>query len=307
MFKLMHTKNSLIKQLIRSKHKATHWSVLRKKIHPTDKALEHFDDFYKDVYGSLWLNIRKGLLGKQKYVAVLNNYADTEPTMTALENAGALNMRTLYTLEKDNINEALEKRKRLAYLENIIKQESDSVEDVQPNLPVEKAEKPTASLEASLSNAVIDSSRLVSSNDSSSASSLSHFLPATKLKGMEDFIPESQHYKYFDETAQSSKLEKEYNLHFPEHLNIYCFEEDNFSKFESPKRDLTNVYNYYVMDGGSVLPVLALDLKPGHRFLDMCAAPGGKSYVALQTLYPECVSSTFTIWTNGGLNRIVLK
>lgn len=41
------------------------------------------------------------------------------------------------------------------------------------------------------------------------------------------------------------------------------------------------------MDGGSILPVLALDLKPGDTMLDMCAAPGGKSLVALQTLYPR--------------------
>lgn len=40
------------------------------------------------------------------------------------------------------------------------------------------------------------------------------------------------------------------------------------------------------MDAGSILPVLALGLKPGDRVLDMCAAPGGKSYVCLQTLYP---------------------
>ncbi|KAG5875501.1 hypothetical protein JTB14_036947 [Gonioctena quinquepunctata] len=45
------------------------------------------------------------------------------------------------------------------------------------------------------------------------------------------------------------------------------------------------------MDGGSVLPILALDIKPGHRVLDMCASPGGKSLLAIQTLYPECVVS----------------
>lgn len=44
--------------------------------------------------------------------------------------------------------------------------------------------------------------------------------------------------------------------------------------------------DYYLMNASSLLPVLALNLTPGDRVLDMCAAPGGKSIVTLQTLYP---------------------
>jgi len=40
------------------------------------------------------------------------------------------------------------------------------------------------------------------------------------------------------------------------------------------------------MDGGSILPVFALDLKLGDRVLDMCSAPGGKALATLQTLLP---------------------
>lgn len=38
------------------------------------------------------------------------------------------------------------------------------------------------------------------------------------------------------------------------------------------------------MDGASILPILALGLKLGDKVLDLCAAPGGKSLTALQTL-----------------------
>jgi hypothetical protein len=48
--------------------------------------------------------------------------------------------------------------------------------------------------------------------------------------------------------------------------------------------DLT--LGYYLMDGGSILPVFALDLKLGDRVLDMCSAPGGKALATLQTLLP---------------------
>jgi len=46
------------------------------------------------------------------------------------------------------------------------------------------------------------------------------------------------------------------------------------------------VLDYYMLDGGSLLPVLALGVNPGDRVLDMCAAPGGKSLMILQTLFP---------------------
>lgn len=45
--------------------------------------------------------------------------------------------------------------------------------------------------------------------------------------------------------------------------------------------------DYYLLDGASVLPVLALDLQAGDVVLDMCAAPGGKTLSILQTLMPH--------------------
>lgn len=54
------------------------------------------------------------------------------------------------------------------------------------------------------------------------------------------------------------------------------------------KRSLGNTIEhwlgfYYVQEASSILPVIALDPKPGERILDMCAAPGGKAtYVAAE-------------------------
>lgn len=35
--------------------------------------------------------------------------------------------------------------------------------------------------------------------------------------------------------------------------------------------------NFYYLDAASILPIIALDPKPGEKVLDLCAAPGGKS------------------------------
>ena len=41
---------------------------------------------------------------------------------------------------------------------------------------------------------------------------------------------------------------------------------------------------YYLLDAASILPIIALDLRPNDRVLDMCAAPGGKSLAISQCL-----------------------
>lgn len=37
------------------------------------------------------------------------------------------------------------------------------------------------------------------------------------------------------------------------------------------------------------MPVLSLDLKPGDTLLDMCAAPGGKTLIAFQSLVAKLI------------------
>lgn len=136
----------------------------------------------------------------------------------------------------------------------------------------------------------IDYRRTVDS--SVGAAALHEFIPATKLKGMEDWIPESDHYKYYNSTADFPlKIEMEDDFVFPDQLNIFTYEQGNVSTFIKPKRSVAGVFSHFLMDGASVLPPLALAIQPGDRVLDACAAPGGKSLAMLQTLYPEFLVS----------------
>nr|CAH7740050.1 unnamed protein product [Callosobruchus chinensis] len=299
------------KQFVRYKNPRDHWSVLRKKVHPSDKALTHMDDFYKQVFNDKWPKIRKAMLGKQKYVAVINNFGDDKETMQDLEMTGALNMRTLFNLEKGYLKEERRKNINKETMEKIFrldeqldrKIKSNSEDDSNDPKPNEKFTARDFSLASSLEKAKYDSRRLIDLKDPLSTEALHEFLPASEIKGREDFVPESTHYKLYDQqTHFAVKVETEHDIPFPDHLNIYCYERDNTNDFEAPKRSATDVINYYLMDGGSILPVLALDLKPGNKFLDMCSAPGGKSLLALQTFFPELVVSNDI--SHSRLNRV---
>jgi len=80
-------------QIIHKRTKKTHWAVIKKKIHPKDKALEHFDDFYGSVYGNRWKSLRLALLSPHKYIAIVNNFGNPEKVSQELEWSGAMNIR----------------------------------------------------------------------------------------------------------------------------------------------------------------------------------------------------------------------
>lgn len=56
-----------------------------------------------------------------------------------------------------------------------------------------------------------------------------------------------------------------------------CYVTPGERGFVSPDLFEREPFVYYLLDGASVMAPMALDVKPGERVLDMCAAPGGKS------------------------------
>lgn len=309
----------LLKIPVRYKNPKHHWSVLRKRKTHKDKALEHFDEFYGSVYGKVWEDIRSVLLGKSnKYVAVINNFSDSAIARSNLELLGAVNLKRVYDVYKEDLernkqtqkqNESvtesqkynkltddLLEKARLAEFEAILPGDHAKVMEV---LRAEEAAKfevessdpleiKLQSIEEELNEVEIDTSRIIEPNVNISL--LHEYVPTTKIKGLDDWILESDQYKFYTK-AQDFKVDviKESVLLFPEHLHVYMHEKGNNSRFPNPKIGPTGVRDYYLMDAGSILPVLALDIQSNDVVLDMCASPGGKTLAILQTLLPRVV------------------
>ncbi|XP_022180254.1 5-methylcytosine rRNA methyltransferase NSUN4 [Myzus persicae] len=275
-------------QIVHVRTKKTHWSSIKKRIHPKDKALEHFDDFYGSVYGKRWRSIRLALLSPHKYIAIVNNFGDSEKVSQQLEWLGAMNIRKVVEAQllkaeestnEKNIQELDKKLKKLLLTdENELDTKQENAEYVEK-----------ASLHQSLLEAEHDESRIIDPEANSNIGGLYQFIPATELHGKSDWIPESQHYQYYEENSDFpiNILNEESPLNIPPHLQVFTFDRGDFSPFPHPKTGVTKVSGYYLMDGGSILPIFALDLKLGDRVLDMCSAPGGKALATLQTLLPE--------------------
>ena len=128
--------------------------------------------------------------------------------------------------------------------------------------------------------------------DAASAS-MYDFVPSAMVKGMEDFVEESDYYDMHERLSieQGKKdtvpIETKVNklINFPEYLEAYTFAKGATDmRLEPPEKGLLGTFDYYCMDAASLLPVLVLDVQRGDAVLDMCAAPGGKSLVILQVI-----------------------
>merc|ERR1719186_1312439 len=66
---------------------------------PTSLAINHFDQFYGSVYKEArWGSMRLGLLSKQKYAVLVNNFGDSEATIEMLEEMGCVDINKQFNI-----------------------------------------------------------------------------------------------------------------------------------------------------------------------------------------------------------------
>ncbi|KAL1242484.1 5-methylcytosine rRNA methyltransferase nsun-4 [Trichinella spiralis] len=130
---------------------------------------------------------------------------------------------------------------------------------------------------------------------------LSSICPPKRLGynfGMTDFVP-SREYLQRGNDQQLISMSEECvitlpdipiqtdEIAYPAYLRVLLYPPGDISVFKPSPVSSNGCTEYYLMDAASVVPVLALNVEPSDVVLDMCAAPGGKSLLILETLLPE--------------------
>ena len=261
-----------------------HLPVRKDSSRPAVQALTHFDQFYSSVYKNKWPGMRLGLLCPPKFAVFVNNFGDSEKTCERLEQLGCVNINQEFARARDKVQPFIDVETQ--------KQEAESSDTLSSSEDSE--EEPEAETEDVPSLSSLDpsdsSSRLMKPDNNllgGNAVSMYQFMPTKELKGMEEFVEEATYYQAYKKVESNAiKVRPSSGLNFPPQLRCYSFPRGDLSMFPPPRPTAVNTLDYYCLDAASLLPVLALDVRPGDSVLDLCAGPGGKSLAILQTLHP---------------------
>ncbi|RUS90871.1 hypothetical protein EGW08_001378 [Elysia chlorotica] len=268
---LVHWKRSHLITTKRFRYKPK-WAIHEKRLTNCNHALGHFDAFYKPVYGQDWPSVRLSLLSLPKHCAVVNIYGNSAAAQEQLCDLGTSNFlldaQTQVSVENQSTSDDSELNpendgKVATGLPPYALPGSDDVSAANPDLLEEEALR----------------------DGQYSSDDLNVFVPTEKVYSEKDLLlREEISLNSFESRDISLKVLPAEALNFSQDLRPYVFPSGVVSRFPSPKSHYGTL-GYYLMDAASVLPVLALDVQPTDRVLDLCAAPGGKSYLILQLLH----------------------
>nr|CAD2176821.1 unnamed protein product [Meloidogyne enterolobii] len=249
---------------------------------PSMLALDNFDFYYGPLFTNKWPSIRLGLLMPNKFAAVVNRFSSSfEVNKNIMESLGTINL----------IKQIVNNRDPPKEVEIIRKRFDSKLSKLQEN----------------------KTNNLISTN---SSNPIDYDVESRLESGMEFYLPPTHELKHgelepsdkemeliegsepnirriiYDSKFKVTGLESldadplitvDDSLIYPRDLQVFIHPPQCIDGFPGPIRDEQNVSGWWLLDGGSILPVLALDLNEDDIVLDMCASPGGKSLLITQT------------------------
>ncbi|CAG7731158.1 unnamed protein product [Allacma fusca] len=280
--------------------KKLHWAKEAVKKSHVDRALEHYDDFYASVFKNRWPSFRLGLLSSPKYVAVPNVFTNSVDQISeSLEDLGAYNLASIWTAQSSQIERDLEEMKLQQDMEGVSKldqtlekialtKQAEEMDTLYHNAPRQKMHIESYVTEDTAGSRVLKDIREASQEH----------VTETRLKGADDFLLESEYYTFYanqlnprNHAGQTefpyTKISNFTKLKFPPLLRPYAFEAGNTNTFPGAARHtFSGLREFICINGASLAPIIALDLKPDITLLDLCSGPGTKSLLSYMTTCP---------------------
>ena len=207
---------------------------------PTVQALTHFDQFYGSVFKSKWSSIRLGLLSTSKHAVIVNNFANPEDTCQMLQELGAINILDEFNKGYQKVAPYIPDDTAVPcddeQTEDSEKSQQSSADEVDEDIEeVQQEEYKSLDPDEASKRIIKPDTHFLSGN----SSQLYQFMPTAKLKGMEEFVEESQYYESYTKVeAEFIKLRPHPVLQFPAHLRCFMFPRSDLSQV----RDMDTYY-----------------------------------------------------------------
>ncbi|KAL3096417.1 hypothetical protein niasHT_028653 [Heterodera trifolii] len=277
---------------------------------PTMLALDNFDFYYGPIFGDKWPSVRLALLSRKKFVAVANRFsANFESNKEILKSLGTVNLMEDQMKIGEQTTNRIEQMKR-----KLDKKAAESANEEEEDEEEESQSAGDGDDDQQFDDDSDDiASRLGDglAQFQPSANEIVHgtkeFKRSKRSKGWDKGAYEMLNTKrvIYDSSFNVTGLEGvdeplptvEDVLLYPRELALFSHPRLCIDGFPEPLKDRNNI-------SSSVLPVLALDLRDDDVVLDMCASPGGKSLMILQTgKFASLVCNDSSLFRLGELRR----
>ncbi|XP_038078207.1 5-methylcytosine rRNA methyltransferase NSUN4-like [Patiria miniata] len=277
------------------------WQTIQtqRKSEPSFHALRHFDENYRHQFGDAWPSIRLGLLSPQKYGALVNNYGIAEETEEFLQSLGAedfIQPAARELLKKMMVDQSVLEDALMSESEDASDSSSES-SDEESNIGISSLSDDTLqnSEHSGQMNPIEDFTKLQTKSETGQPKrpwdEKYIVMPGYEAKMEYLMSADAVGHRELDsaQTVQEMDLE---HIHRPltisQHLKCFVYGSGSLERFPPSKMDSGGLFlQYYAMDAASVLPVIALDVRPRDLVLDLCAAPGGKALAIMQTMLAD--------------------
>ncbi|KAL3109058.1 hypothetical protein niasHT_012620 [Heterodera trifolii] len=301
---------------------------------PTMLALDNFDFYYGPIFGDKWPSVRLALLSRKKFVAVANRFsANFESNKEILKSLGTINLMEDQMKIGEQMTNRIEQMKRKldkkaaqsANEEEEDEEESHSVgdgdedqqqfdddsDDIASRLGDGLAQFQPSANEIVLGTKEVKRSKRSKGWDKGAYEMLNtkrviydSSFNVTGLEGVDEPLPTVEDVLLYPRELALFSHPRMCIDGFPEPLKDRNNISSQFGQLLTNHSFLSPFLGWWLLDGGSALPVLALDLRDDDVVLDMCASPGGKSLMILQTgKFASLVCNDSSLFRLGELRR----